>query len=119
MRASARCAQAGLQGLTRGAPVAPPLGAAAAFLRRLAAALEAALQLASGPAGGPAPGGAPQPPASWAAPAGQPPPQQAPRGGGGGGGGGRRQRVAAVSLVRALPMYGYHPEERPFAKIAL
>jgi carbon-monoxide dehydrogenase medium subunit len=25
----------------------------------------------------------------------------------------------AVALVRAVPMYGYHPEERPFAKIVL
>ncbi|KAI8464894.1 MAG: hypothetical protein J3K34DRAFT_452615 [Monoraphidium minutum] len=44
-------------------------------------------------------------------------------GGGGGGGaqprGARRQRVAALALVRALPMYGYHPEERPFVKIVL
>jgi hypothetical protein len=77
--------------------------AAAAFLRRLGSSLEAALHMASsalpGPGGGP--GGAP---------------------GGGGGGGrppGRRQRVAALALVRALPMYGYHPEERPFVKIVM
>ena len=115
---------------------------AAAFLRRLAASLEAALNLAAGPAGpgGGGPGGAPGssfggggPPAGGFGGGGGPPgagggfggaPAGAAGAAGGGGGAGanaarRRQRVAAVGLVRALPLYGYHPEERPFVKVAL
>ncbi len=32
---------------------------------------------------------------------------------------GRKQVVHAVQLVRAIPFYGYHPEERLFIKIIL
>ncbi len=32
---------------------------------------------------------------------------------------GRKQVVYAVQLVRAIPFYGYHPEERLFIKIIL
>lgn len=34
-------------------------------------------------------------------------------------GAGRKQVVHAVQLVRAIPFYGYHPEERLFIKIVL
>lgn len=80
--------------------------AAGAYLRRLASSIEAALHLAaasSAPpgadAGGPHGGGGAQ------QQQGRPP--------------ARRQRVAALALVRALPMYGYHPEERPFIKVVM
>ena len=32
---------------------------------------------------------------------------------------GRKQVVHAVQLVRAVPFYGYHPDERLFIKIVL
>ena len=32
---------------------------------------------------------------------------------------GRKQVVHAVQLVRAIPFYGYHPDERLFIKIVL
>lgn len=31
----------------------------------------------------------------------------------------RRQRVFGATLVRGIPFYGYHPEERPFIKLML
>lgn len=34
-------------------------------------------------------------------------------------GSGRKQVVHAVQLVRAIPFYGYHPDERLFIKIVL
>lgn len=34
-------------------------------------------------------------------------------------GAGRKQVVHAVQLVRAIPFYGYHPDERLFIKIVL
>ena len=34
-------------------------------------------------------------------------------------GAGRKQVVHAVQLVRAIPFYGYHPDERLFIKIIL
>ena len=34
-------------------------------------------------------------------------------------GAGRKQVVHAVQLVRAIPFYGYHPDERLFVKIVL
>ena len=34
-------------------------------------------------------------------------------------GAGRKQTVHAVQLVRAVPFYGYHPDERLFIKIVL
>jgi DNA polymerase zeta len=91
---------------------------AAGYLRHLGASLEAALHLASSSAAAP-PGPAP-PPQGHHHHAGPPPPhQQHQQQQHGGHGGRRRQRVAAVGLVRAVPMYGYHPEERAFAKIVL
>ena len=32
---------------------------------------------------------------------------------------GRKQIVHAVQLVRAIPFYGYHPDERLFIKVVL
>ncbi|KIY97885.1 hypothetical protein MNEG_10077 [Monoraphidium neglectum] len=88
---------------------APP-STAAGFLRRLGSSIEAALHLASAP-GGHAPGAAAPPPQQQQSNQQQQPNRQQA--------GAKRQRVAALALVRALPMYGYHPEERPFIKIVL
>lgn len=71
------------------------LPAAAALLRRLAAAVEAALSMG-------------QQLAQPAAPEGPAQGQQR-----------HRQRVHGVQLVRARNMYGYHADDQVFAKILL
>ncbi|KAG7673423.1 hypothetical protein KSW81_006633 [Nannochloris sp. 'desiccata'] len=89
---------------------------AIAYARRLALSLDAALSFSnSSNAPGPAVGNNEKRPAATTAAA------AAAAGGGvvGSSSSSRRQRVFGGTLVRGIPFYGYHPEERPFIKLIL